>query len=48
MLQAATTHRKRRNGLKLSRFDKVLGLTRDRIRSIYHGAPPARAALRVV
>ena len=36
------------DGLKLSRFDKVLGLTRDRIRSIYHGAPPARAALRVV
>ncbi len=47
MLQAATTHRKRRNGLKLSRFDKVLGLTRDRIRTVYRGVPP-RAALRVV
>ncbi|MBX9583115.1 MAG: Rieske 2Fe-2S domain-containing protein [Gemmataceae bacterium] len=36
------------DGLKLSRFDKVLGLTRDRIRSVYRGDPPARAALRVV
>lgn len=35
------------DGLRLSRFDKVLGLTRERIRSVYRGTPP-RAALRVV
>src|SRR5205814_6058926 len=28
-------------GLKLSRFDKVLGLTRERINRIYRGTAPA-------
>jgi phenylpropionate dioxygenase-like ring-hydroxylating dioxygenase large terminal subunit len=32
-------------GLKLSRFDKVLGLTRERIARIYRGAPAGRRAL---
>ena len=32
-------------GLKLSRFDKVLGLTRERIARIYRGAPAGRVAL---
>jgi phenylpropionate dioxygenase-like ring-hydroxylating dioxygenase large terminal subunit len=32
-------------GLKLSRFDKVLGLTRERINRIYRGAPERRRAL---
>jgi len=32
-------------GLKLSRFDKVLGLTRERIASIYRGEPTGRVAL---
>jgi phenylpropionate dioxygenase-like ring-hydroxylating dioxygenase large terminal subunit len=32
-------------GLKLSRFDKVLGLTRERINRIYRGEVPARLAL---
>ncbi|MBM3980735.1 MAG: Rieske 2Fe-2S domain-containing protein [Planctomycetes bacterium] len=32
-------------GLKLSRFDKVLGLTRERIDRIYRGAPAGRRAL---
>lgn len=32
-------------GLKLSRFDKVLGLTRERINRIYRGAPAGRVAL---
>ena len=32
-------------GLKLSRFDKVLGLTRERITRVYRGEPAARAAL---
>ncbi|AWM39453.1 iron-sulfur cluster-binding protein, Rieske family [Gemmata obscuriglobus] len=32
-------------GLKLSRFDKVLGLTRDRIARIYRGAPAGRVTL---
>lgn len=26
-------------GMKLSRFDSILGLTRDRLKRIYHGAP---------
>jgi phenylpropionate dioxygenase-like ring-hydroxylating dioxygenase large terminal subunit len=33
------------DGLKLSRFDKVLGLTRERIARIYRGAPAGRVAL---
>ncbi|MBY0455863.1 MAG: Rieske 2Fe-2S domain-containing protein [Gemmataceae bacterium] len=33
------------DGLKLSRFDKVLGLTRERIRRIYRGEPAGRLAL---
>jgi phenylpropionate dioxygenase-like ring-hydroxylating dioxygenase large terminal subunit len=33
------------DGLRLSRFDKVLGLTRERIRSIYRGQPVERMAL---
>lgn len=33
------------DGMKLSRFDRVLGLTRDRIRSIYRGE--SRVALKV-
>jgi phenylpropionate dioxygenase-like ring-hydroxylating dioxygenase large terminal subunit len=33
------------DGLKLSRFDKVLGLTRDRIARIYRGDPAGRVAL---
>jgi hypothetical protein len=32
-------------GLKLSRFDKVLGLTRERIARIYRGTKPVRLAL---
>jgi phenylpropionate dioxygenase-like ring-hydroxylating dioxygenase large terminal subunit len=32
-------------GLKLSRFDKSLGLTRERIARIYRGQPPDRVAL---
>jgi phenylpropionate dioxygenase-like ring-hydroxylating dioxygenase large terminal subunit len=32
-------------GLKLSRFDKVLGLTRERIARIYRGQPKGRVAL---
>jgi phenylpropionate dioxygenase-like ring-hydroxylating dioxygenase large terminal subunit len=32
-------------GLKLSRFDKVLGLTRERIARIYKGQPAGRVAL---
>jgi hypothetical protein len=32
-------------GLKLSRFDKVLGLTRERIDRIYRGKLPGRVAL---
>ncbi len=32
-------------GLKLSRFDKVLGLNRDRINRIYRGVPEGRVAL---
>jgi hypothetical protein len=32
-------------GLKLSRFDKVLGLTRERIARVYRGARPGRVAL---
>ena len=32
-------------GLKLSRFDKVLGLTRERITRIYRGVPALRVAL---
>jgi phenylpropionate dioxygenase-like ring-hydroxylating dioxygenase large terminal subunit len=32
-------------GLKLSRFDKVLGLTRERIARIYRGLPHGRVAL---
>jgi hypothetical protein len=32
-------------GLKLSRFDKVLGLTRERISRIYRGEVPGRVAL---
>jgi phenylpropionate dioxygenase-like ring-hydroxylating dioxygenase large terminal subunit len=32
-------------GLKLSRFDKVLGLTRERINRIYRGETPGRVAL---
>ena len=32
-------------GLKLSRFDKVLGLTRERINRIYRGQMPGRVAL---
>lgn len=32
-------------GLKLSRFDKVLGLTRERINRIYRGEVPGRLAL---
>lgn len=32
-------------GLKLSRFDKVLGLTRERINRIYRGQPTSRMAL---
>ncbi len=32
-------------GLKLSRFDKVLGLTRERISRIYRGQPAGRVAL---
>lgn len=32
-------------GLKLSRFDKVLGLTRERINRIYRGEAPGRVAL---
>lgn len=32
-------------GLKLSRFDKVLGLTRERIARIYRGEPVGRVAL---
>jgi len=32
-------------GLKLSRFDKVLGLTRERIARIYRGEPAGRVAL---
>ena len=34
-------------GLKLSRFDKVLGLTRERINRIYRGQPVSRFALNV-
>jgi hypothetical protein len=33
------------DGLKLSRFDKVLGLTRDRIKRIYRGELSVRRAL---
>jgi phenylpropionate dioxygenase-like ring-hydroxylating dioxygenase large terminal subunit len=33
------------DGLKLSRFDKVLGLTRERIRRVYRGHPTLRIAL---
>ena len=33
------------DGLKLSRFDKVLGLTRERINTIYRGTPAGRVAL---
>src|SRR5262249_44981992 len=32
-------------GLKLSRFDRVLGLTRERINRIYRGIPASRVAL---
>ena len=32
-------------GLKLSRFDKVLGLTRERIARVYRGSVPGRVAL---
>ncbi len=32
-------------GLKLSRFDKVLGLTRERINRVYRGVPALRIAL---
>lgn len=32
-------------GMKLSRFDKVLGLTRERISRIYRGEPAGRVAL---
>ena len=38
-------------GMKLSRFDKILGLTRERINRIYRGQagePPSRVALPVV
>ena len=35
------------DGLKLSRFDKVLGLTRERIARIYRGAPAGRFELKV-
>ena len=34
-------------GLKLSRFDKVLGLTRERIARIYRGQPANRFELKV-
>jgi phenylpropionate dioxygenase-like ring-hydroxylating dioxygenase large terminal subunit len=33
------------DGLKLSRFDKVLGLTRERIRRIYKGEPAGRVSV---
>ena len=35
------------DGMKLSRFDKVLGLTRERISRIYRGEPGGRQALEV-
>ena len=35
------------DGLKLSRFDKVLGLNRERIARIYRGAPAGRFELKV-
>ena len=33
------------DGLKLSRFDRVLGLTRERIAKIYRGESAAKIAL---
>ena len=35
------------DGLKLSRFDKVLGLTRERIARIYRGQTGGRFELKV-
>jgi len=33
------------DGMKLSRFDRVLGLTRERIQRIYRGIPAGRIPL---
>jgi len=35
------------DGMKLSRFDKVMGLTRERIRTIYRGEDQHRLSLAV-
>lgn len=45
MLQHLADYSTDIEGLKLSRFDKVLGLTRDRIRTIYRGEPRLRIAI---
>jgi phenylpropionate dioxygenase-like ring-hydroxylating dioxygenase large terminal subunit len=47
MLYHMADYRTDIDGLKLSRFDKVLGLTRERIARIYRGAPAARFELKV-
>jgi phenylpropionate dioxygenase-like ring-hydroxylating dioxygenase large terminal subunit len=46
MLHHLADYRTGIEGLKLSRFDKVLGLTRERIKTIYHGE--SRHALQLV
>jgi hypothetical protein len=45
MLRHLADHDTGIDGLKLSRFDKVLGLTRERISRIYRGRSAARVAL---
>lgn len=45
MLEHMADHRPTIEGMKLSRFDKVLGLTRERIARIYRGEPAGRIAV---
>jgi phenylpropionate dioxygenase-like ring-hydroxylating dioxygenase large terminal subunit len=45
MLHHMADHDTGIEGLKLSRFDRVLGLTRERINRIYRGMPVSRVAL---
>jgi phenylpropionate dioxygenase-like ring-hydroxylating dioxygenase large terminal subunit len=45
MLHHLADHDTGIDGLKLSRFDKVLGLTRERIDRVYRGRPPGRIAV---
>jgi hypothetical protein len=48
MLQYMADYEPGLAGLKLSRFDKSLGLNRERIQRIYRGESPTRHALRAI